>query len=201
MKAYNDIEKKLLQEHSILKAKKSKLGNIRLIVFAISAFLFYLYLTSSNQLYLAISTLFFVALIILIIKTSKVSAQLEYATQAVSIVEQIKLNDTTDLFSEDNGLFENVYNKDLDILEGKSLFNRINKTQTRIGSLQLKTLLSELILEPEEIIQRQKAFTELETKREWIVRFLTLTKRLNISQSKLFTFTPKNCCIEEPPPP
>jgi len=188
MKAYNDIEKKLLQEHSILKAKKSKLGNIRLIVFAISAFLFYLYLTSSNQLYLAISTLFFVALIILIIKTSKVSAQLEYATQAVSIVEQIKLNDTTDLFSEDNGLFENVYNKDLDILEGKSLFNRINKTQTRIGSLQLKTLLSELILEPEEIIQRQKAFTELETKREWIVRFLTLTKRLNISQSKLFTF-------------
>ena len=89
MKAYNDIEKKLLQEHSILKAKKSKLGNIRLIVFAISAFLFYLYLTSSNQLYLAISTLFFVALIILIIKTSKVSAQLEYATQAVSIVEHI----------------------------------------------------------------------------------------------------------------
>lgn len=185
---YKEIEQNLQQEYYILKSKKSKLGNIRLGFFALGSLLFYFYVTSTNNLYLTLSILFFVTLIILIIKTYKIVAQLEYTTQALEIIQQIKLDDTTDLFVTDNDKFDNIFNKDLDILEENSLFNRINKTQTRIGSLQLKDFLSIPLLNREEIINRQKSFAELAKKHDWIIKFLTYAKRLNINETSIFKY-------------
>ncbi|WP_312552950.1 MutS-related protein [Empedobacter brevis] len=188
MEEYLKIEEKVNHDFIVLKSKKNKISNVRLVSFIISTLFFLLYVTSSNNYYLIISTLLFLVFIILVIKTSKISAQLTYSAQALEIISQIKSDDTLDQFPEDNQLFTNIYNKDLDILEGNSIFNRINKTQTRIGSLQLKLFLSNLIVDRAEIIERQKAFSELTQKRDWIVTFLTFTKRLKMNQSSIFVF-------------
>lgn len=188
MDEYLKIEEKLQYDYNLLKSKKNKISNIRLVSFLISALFFWLYVTSSNNYYLLISSVLFVLFIVLVVKTSKISSQLNYSIQALEIISQIKSNDIIDQFEEDNHLFNNVYNKDLDILEGNSIFNRINKTQTRIGNLQLKHFLSNLILDKSEIIDRQHAFSELTQKRNWIVTFLTFTKRLNMNQSSIFVF-------------
>ncbi|MFV0212345.1 hypothetical protein OBK22_11145 [Empedobacter falsenii] len=188
MEDYLKIEEKLQNDFNLLKSKKNKISNIRLVAFIISIVLFLLYVTSSNNLYLIISSILFIVFIVLVVKTSKISSQLNYSIQALEIINQIKSDNSIDQFVEDNSQFNNVYNKDLDILEGNSIFNRINKTQTRIGNLQLKHFLSNLILDKSEIIDRQNAFTELTEKRNWIVTFLTFTKRLNMNQSSIFVF-------------
>ncbi|WP_413532063.1 MutS-related protein [Empedobacter brevis] len=188
MENYLKIEEKLQENFNLLKSKKNKISNIRLISFIISVVFFALYITSSNDFYLLISSILFIIFIILVVKTSKISSELNYSIQALEIISQIKSDDSIDQFAEDNSQFNNVYNKDLDILEGKSIFNRINKTQTRIGNLQLKHFLSNLILDKAEIIDRQNAFIELAQNRNWIVKFLTFTKRLNMNQSSLFVF-------------
>ena len=188
MEDYLKIEEKLQNDFNLLKSKKNKISNIRLVAFIISVVFFLLYVTSSNNLYLIISSILFIVFIVLVVKTSKISSELNYSIQALEIINQIKSDDSIDPFVEDNSQFNNVYNKDLDILEGNSIFNRINKTQTRIGNLQLKHFLSNLILDKSEIIDRQNAFTELAEKRNWIVTFLTFTKRLNMNQSSIFVF-------------
>lgn len=188
MEEYLKIEEKINQDFITLKSKKNKISNVRLLSFISSLVFFSLYVTSSNDLYLIISTILFVVFIILVVITSRISTQLTYFTQALEIISQLKTDDSIDQFVEDNSKFNNVYNKDLDILEGNSIFNRINKTQTRIGSLQLKYYLSNLILDKTEIIERQNAFTELAEKRDWIVTFLTFMKRLKMNQSSIFVF-------------
>lgn len=175
MEDYIKIEEKLQNDFNLLKSKKNKISNIRLVTFIISVVFLLLYVTSSNNLYLIISSILFIVFIVLVVKTSKISSELNYSIQALEIINQIKSDDSIDPFVEDNSQFNNVYNKDLDILEGNSIFNRINKTQTRIGNLQLKHFLSNLILDKSEIIDRQNAFTELAEKRNWIVTFLTFT--------------------------
>jgi len=157
MEDYIKIEEKLQNDFDLLKSKKNRISNIRLIAFIISVVFFLLYVTSSNNLYLIISSILFIVFIILVVKTSKISSQLNYSIQALEIINQI-------------------------------IFNRINKTQTRIGNLQLKHFLSNLILNKSEIIDRQNAFEELAEKRNWIVTFLTFTKRLNMNQSSIFVF-------------
>ncbi|MFV0182270.1 hypothetical protein OBK15_08880 [Empedobacter falsenii] len=188
MEEYLKIEEKINQDFITLKSKKNKISNVRLLSFISSLVFFSLYVTSSNDLYLIISTILFVVFIILVVITSRISTQLTYFTQALEIISQLKTDDSIDQFVEDNSKFNNVYNKDLDILEGNSIFNRINKTQTRIGSLQLKYYLSNLILDKTKIIERQNAFTELAKKRDWIVTFLTFMKRLKMNQSSIFVF-------------
>lgn len=188
MEEYLKIEEKINKDFITLKSKKNKISNIRLLSFISSLVFFSLYVTSSNDIYLIISTILFVVFIILVVITSRISTQLTYFTQALEIISQLKTDDSIDQFVEDNSKFNNVYNRDLDILEGNSIFNRINKTQTRIGSLQLKYYLSNLILDKTKIIERQNAFTELAKKRDWIVTFLTFMKRLKMNQSSIFVF-------------
>lgn len=188
MKNYNQIEARLQQELAILKNKKNKLSNIRLVCFVIVVIFFVIYATKDHFLSLAIAGIFFIALIILVVISSKTSLEFDYTKQALTIISQLYINDRNDDYDADNTEFENVYNKDLDILEGNSLFNRINKTQTRLGNNQLKTYLSNLLLSKNEIIKRQEAFKELSLKHEWIVKFLTFSKRLNMNQSAIFKY-------------
>ena len=188
MNQYNSIEEKLNQDFSLLKSKKNKLSNIRFSLFFVSLILFLIYVTTSNNLLLGLAIILFVIFLFFVVKASKVSTQLTYITQALEIIREIKSTTKVDSFPEDNADFNNVYNKDLDILEGNSIFNRLNKTQTRIGSLQLKHFLSNLVLDEEEILERQKAFSEIGKKHEWIVKFLTFTKRLNMNQASVFIF-------------
>ncbi|WP_333660959.1 MutS-related protein [Chishuiella changwenlii] len=188
MNQYNSIEEKLNQDFSLLKSKKNKLSNIRFSLFFVSLILFLIYVTTSNNLLLGLAIILFVIFLFFVVKASKVNTQLTYITQALEIISEIKSTTKVDSFPEDNADFNNVYNKDLDILEGNSIFNRLNKTQTRIGSLQLKHFLSNLVLDEEEILERQKAFSEIGKKHEWIVKFLTFTKRLNMNQASVFIF-------------
>lgn len=188
MNHYFSIEENLTKEYSILKTKKGKISNFRLFSFVITVLLFSYYVLTSKEITLYTSIITFIVFIVLVVKASKLSSDLNYIEQALEIIKEIKADTTTDLYTDDNSKYNNVYNKDLDILEGNSLFDRINKTQTRIGNSQLKTFLSHLLLNKNEIIERQNSFSEIGKKHEWIVKFLTFTKRLNMNQENLFVF-------------
>jgi len=188
MNHYFSIEENLTKEYSILKTKKGKISNFRLFSFVITVLLFSYYVLTSKEITLYTSIITFIVFIVLVVKASKLSSDLNYIEQALEIIKEIKTDTTTDLYTDDNSKYNNVYNKDLDILEGNSLFDRINKTQTRIGNSQLKTFLSHLLLNKNEIIERQNSFSEICKKHEWIVKFLTFTKRLNMNQENLFVF-------------
>lgn len=187
MKEYLKIETQYTENFNLLKSKKNKLSNIRLICFLLSAVLFYYYTSTDNYVFLASCGIFFIGFLILVVKSSKVSDELQYITQALEVIESIKKEDRVDDFENLEGdTLDNVYNKDLDIITGNSIFNRVNKTQSFVGNFQLKSLLSSITPEKEYILKRQEAFKELSSKPEWMVKFLTLSKRANIGQFVIF---------------
>lgn len=188
MNHYHSIEENLTNDYSILKSKKSKLSNIRLFTFLLTVISFSYYVLTSKDFSLYIAIITFILFLILVVKASKLSTQITYIEQALEIIKEIKADTAEDLYTEDNASYTNVYNKDLDILDGNSLFSRINKTQTRIGNSKLKDFLSNLILDKNEIIERQNSFSEIGKKHEWIVKFLTFTKRLNMDKADFFVF-------------
>ena len=98
MEDYIKIEEKLQNDFDLLKSKKNRISNIRLIAFIISVVFFLLYVTSSNNLYLIISSILFIVFIILVVKTSKISSQLNYSIQALEIINQIKTDNSIDQF-------------------------------------------------------------------------------------------------------
>ena len=189
MEHYLSIEKSLQTEQSLLQSKKNKLSSLRLFLFIIAATCFVYYATSSNTIALLGSLVFFILLMIYVVKSTKVTQQLLYTTQALTVIEEIKQEEKEDTFSELNKEFQHhIYQKDLDILEGKSLFNRINKTQTRLGNLQLKKELTHLILDQSTIKERQQSFHEMEEKSAWNVKYLTLAQRIHVNQNTSFWF-------------
>lgn len=187
MDNYIQIESQLKKQFSELKSRKSLLSNIRLAAFIATCVLFYFYVSQDNLILLLAAGILFLVFMIFVVKSTNVTNQLAHISQALLVVEDIKMNDRVDVFSSINEEhFSNVYNKDLDILEGQSLFNRINKTQSYVGNVQLKNFLSNLLLNKEDILQRQAALEEIKNKPDWIVKFLTFSNKSNLLSFEIF---------------
>ncbi|QTV04876.1 MutS-related protein [Faecalibacter bovis] len=187
MNNYIQIENQLKEQFSELKSRKNLLSNIRLAAFVMTCVLFYFYVSHDNILLLLATGILFIIFMIFVVKSTNVSNKIAHISQSLLIIEDIKTNDRVDEYVAINDEhFANVYNKDLDILEGQSLFNRLNKTQSYIGNVQLKYFLSNLIFEKEEILNRQKALEELKNKPDWIVKFLTFSSKANLKSFEIF---------------
>lgn len=187
MNEFLRIEAELTTTYNQLKKKKNQLSNIRLGAFIFTAILGYLYSTEDLMVYLVGAIIAFIAFMTMVVRSNKTSSELAYTVDALSIIEDIKLDDRLDEFENlPPEWFDNVYNKDLDILQGNSIFNRVNKTQSLVGNAQLKHFLSNGLTDKQEILKRQATFQELGKKPEWMVKFLTLAKRVGINQGVIF---------------
>jgi Mismatch repair ATPase (MutS family) len=186
MEKYSDIQSKFQLDLQHLKKRKSLLSNLRLLFFILFVIAFYFYVSKDEALLLVTSGIVFLFFMIFVVKSTNVGKKITYIQDALYTVEVIFKDDQPNEFNYyDNEFFNNIYNKDLDIIEGQSLFNRLNKSQSAIGSYRLKHFLSHVLLDKIEIIKRQKAFAELKDKRDFMVEFLTLSKRAAIHQSEI----------------
>ena len=187
MESFLEIQKRLESELITLKKRKNLLSNIRLLFFILFAVTGYYYIKTDLFWLMLLALVLFAIFIIFVVKSSTVRSAISLKNDAIDVIELIKLDDRVDEYSHLNSeYFDNVYNKDLDILEGQSLFNRLNKTQSLIGNFQLKQFLSNVITNRDEILQRQESLKELQSKPNWITEFLTLSKRIQLSTSVIF---------------
>ena len=187
MEQYYNIQAQFQADLNVLKKRKSGLSNLRLLFFVLFAIAFYFYVSEDNLSILLISLALFFAFMVFVVKSTNIGKKINYLEDALAALDVIFKDDQPNVYHHFDGeFFNNVYNKDLDIIEGQSLFNRINKTQSAIGSYRLKHFLSHVLLDKNQIHLRQKAFAELKEKRSFIVEFLTLSKRAGIQQSEIF---------------
>lgn len=187
MEQYSNLQSQFQTDLSLLKNRKSILSNLRLLFFVLFAVAFYFYVSKDNLSILLVSFALFFVFMVFVVKSTNVGKKITYLEDALHALDVIFKDDQPNLFHHFDGeFFNNVYNKDLDIIEGQSLFNRINKTQSAIGSFRLKHFLSHVLLNKNQILLRQKAFSELKEKRSFIVAFLTLSKRAGIQQREIF---------------
>lgn len=187
METFIAIQKQLESELLILKKQKSLLSNLRLLFFVLFALSGYYYIKTDITWVMLLAFVWFGVFIVFVIKSSSVASAIGLKNDAIEVIEQIKMDDRLDEYSHLNReYFDNVYNKDLDILEGKSLFNRLNKTQSLVGNFKLKQFLSHLLVDRDVILQRQAGIKELEQKSKWMTDFLTLSRRVQLSTAEVF---------------
>ncbi len=187
MEEYLLVEDNLKKELNILQKQKSLTSNIRLLFFILTLAALYGYFTYYTYLLLFVGFLLFLCFLFFVSKSVKFSKEIGFIRDQLIVIETIKENDRTDDYKQINDeFFANIYNKDLDILEGASVFNRINKTQSYIGNFQLKYFLSNVLTDQTKIEQRQQAFKELESKKQWMLKYLMFTKRIAIDRFVLF---------------
>lgn len=77
-----------------------------------------------------------------------------------------------------------AYTYDMDIFGQGSLFQYINRTTTRGGSLRLAQMLQYPLLNCDEIMLRQQAIAEISKLREWRIDFLTEGNLLETTESE-----------------
>lgn len=187
MENYIKLEEKLKLEFELLKKRKNILSNVRLLFFVLSLVLSFFYFSKFKFIYLILGLLSVIGFVFFVSKSSKVSKKFSIIVDELEIINDIKTDDVIDkheMLNEE--FFNNIYNKDLDILEGSSIFNRLNKTQSKVGNFKLKLLLSNLLISKEQILERQLALDELENKFDWNVKFLTFSKRINLDRFVIF---------------
>lgn len=187
MDQFIQIESELKLQFTTLQKKKNVLSNIRLTAFLSFAASVYLLISYEEVYWLLLAILTFVVFIYFVSKSTNASNELKHIQQAIKVLESIKKDDIEDSYAAINAEnFDNVYNRDLDILDGNSLFNRLNKTQSYIGNVQLKHFLSNLLLDKEEILQRQNSLDELSEKPDWMLKFLTFSSQIKLNSFQIF---------------
>jgi DNA mismatch repair ATPase MutS len=161
---YQNLQEKHQVELSKINKQYNLLGTVRLIIGLGIAVLFYFFLTTYNNLFLAL----FIADFVLFLGLVKVHANLVIKRNLLKALVQINVEEQ-DYIQNKNIPFadglefidpHHAFSYDLDLFGPKSLYHNLNRTSTYIGKEKLAEYL--LKLESiEEINSRQKAVEEL----------------------------------------
>lgn len=160
-----------------LKTKETVIGSSRFLVFIISIYNIIKFFSNKNEsnLYFAIAFfLIFVLLgIYLLFLRNKIQNGLDYIYICETINKDFCENNISNL-SDD-------YLNDFDIFGKNSLFSKIDKTQSYIGKIKLKSFFLNNDHNSAEIKKYQSSIQEISQKLLWSIDFLTKTKSLNIN--------------------
>lgn len=169
-----------------LRKNENFIGAFRFFFFAviiISLILFYK--PEPKEYFYLFAGLFSVgAFVILGVFLNKTQEQIKFDNNLIDICENILQDFPDDRDTTDPNL-HHIYCLDLDILGKKSLFNKLNYTQTNLGSERLNFFLLNHLIDPKKIKERQKAIQELSAKLNWSLKFLTTTKNLKINSQAI----------------
>lgn len=152
---------------------------IRLVVFLLSALLFYFYYNSGNALHLIGGLLVLVAFLWLITYHKRISFKRDFAEALVNInADELLFLQDKEWNFDDGKEFIDVqhnYSYDLDFFGARSLFQFLNRCYTATGKKTLASYLLQLF-KPSEIKKHQTAIKELAGDLQWRQDFSALSK-------------------------
>ena len=174
-------ERRIIKLNSLLKKQEKfekEISLIRLLVFIVEInIVIYTYL-SHRYILLAISLIIFFAIFIyLVVSHKRIRGRMKYTKLLTNINNDSlkRIKGEWDSFKDDGEDFMNNnhnYSEDLDIFGNKSLFQWINTAKTYTGRQNLSKLLTELVGNKKDILERQAAVDELSSMLKWRQRFL-----------------------------
>ena len=174
-------ERRIIKLNSLLKKQEKfekEISLIRLLVFIVEInIVIYTYL-SHRYILLAISLIIFFAIFIyLVVSHKRIRGRMKYTKLLTNINNDSlkRIKGEWDSFKDDGEDFRNNnhnYSEDLDIFGNKSLFQWINTAKTYTGRQNLSKLLTELVGNKKDILERQAAVDELSSMLKWRQRFL-----------------------------
>jgi len=187
MNKYIELKKLYSGEYQQLDKNYKGISFIRLLVFVL---FFYCGFKALNLLSAGYTVATFIALIAFVVLMrvhNQLSKKRLIKEKLVEINEEeitylngdnIPFNDGKEYID-----FDHFFTFDLDVFGANSLFQNLNRTATYPGSKRLAQLLKN-VLSNEEIIQNQKAITELTDKVQWRQNLLALAKITNDNQKE-----------------
>jgi DNA mismatch repair ATPase MutS len=152
-------------EKQNLEKKQKNLPLLRLILFLLTAFLVYQYLTTQTIWAGSIAIVVLLAFISLSIFDNRLKKRIKHIETLIHInqLEVNALGGNYSSFDPGNEFIDQShdYTHDLDIFGEGSLFQFINRTSTIFGKLRLAEYFSNAYGQSEKVIQRQQAVKEL----------------------------------------
>ena len=159
------------EHYEVLYQEKSKqynrLANFRLLVLLLGLFTTYQWIQNGRiGLWAGLSSIAYVGFFILIKQHQKVKEEVERFEALIKVNEKYLARLTQDWqnFKEDGAEFleqDHPYSFDLDIVGPRSLYQKINTTHTWYGKHKLAESLLRPSFSETELLQRQKAVSEL----------------------------------------
>ncbi|NAW52199.1 DNA mismatch repair protein MutS [Elizabethkingia argentiflava] len=185
----------IIQNHQYLIDNTNKKRNIisflRIFSFIASAVSLYKFLSTSLNVYFILFLISCIVFLLLIFISKKFQEVILYYQNIVQVCLGIKKE-----FCDQQPNMEHVdhhpYNKDLDIYGEKSLFSKINRTETFLGKQRLSYYLSHHLIECDQINERQMAIKELSSKMDWCIYFLAKAKLLDLDNFNKDVFEQTN---------
>ena len=162
------------------------MSTIRIVLLVIFIFSLYLMIKSAGATqWIIIAVVSSIAFFILINRHMKLAQKMRMhkALAEINQNEHNYLSHTSIPFDDgkEHIITKHPYTYDLDIFGDHSLFHRLNRTATYIGSLKLAHFLSQR-LSNEEILAQQEAIKELSSKIEWRQEMLAVAMTSDDSQ-------------------
>ncbi|MEA3504990.1 MAG: hypothetical protein U9R32_07320 [Bacteroidota bacterium] len=174
-KLYSDIFDDTGVELAVFNRKNKKMTVVRGLSFLFSIVPLFIFLPNKPFVAAIAFTVFIVIFIFSIVKQTKYRNRMSYLNAKHNFVEKEldALDGDVSSFYDgkqySNGSHE--YSGDLDLFGKKSLFQFINRAVTNKGRVLFSDWLKNPTTEKENIIQRQKAISELSEKASWIVDY------------------------------
>ncbi len=184
-KFYVDNIKKFQILLSSQKRRRNLITLIKVSLFILIVYLFFLFLSQQNSNYLYANFISIFAFIIANLIDIKLVRKINTTNALINCSQQEVEYLQGDFQSLDKGeQYTNPthpYSFDLDIFGEESLFQSINRTVTQNGSDTLARLLLQTCTDSNKIIKRQEAIKELAGLTDWCHRFRATGSQLNIT--------------------
>lgn len=193
---YKSRSQKFLETFKQQKQKYNLMSTVRIVLMVVFLLSLYFMIKSQGALHwIVIAILSVIAFIILLSRHIKLAQdmQMNKALADINQNEHNYLERTSIPFAngKEHILPKHPYTYDLDIFGEHSLFHRLNRTATYVGSRMLAQLLSNRLTN-DEIINHQEAIQEISNKLDWrhdILALATTSEDNKNSYSTLIEWT------------
>lgn len=186
MEIYSKRKKVFEEKYNSIRSKYKIVGAIRLIVFLMIIYFFYLSVSNADYFYLYIAG----GIVVLFLALLRLHASYSWRMRYMQALMDIN-KDELAFLDEDARPFEggdefkttdHPYAFDLDIFGAKSLFQYLNRTASFIGKQKLADLLKGH-LDTKTILLNQEAIKELSQKVEWRQEINAYSKISNLDEA------------------
>lgn len=181
-----------LEESTLSKLHRSSkiLLWAKLFSFGFAVYAFYQYVFENlNAMWGLVSFVFLGLYLLIMFIDSKLQKNINLHIQIkITLENEIKyLNRDFSVFDDGSEFVDakHSYSYDLDLFGKDSLFNRINRTVSKLGRIKLANYLQNLELSVTKIKERQESIRELAQQMNWRILFLSFGIDANYDLSKL----------------
>ncbi|TDS50943.1 MutS-related protein [Myroides indicus] len=185
MEIYHKRKAEFKKQFSTVRTKYKTVGALRIFIFLVIIYFFYLSVSNGDFPYLYVSGIAVILFVVLL----KIHAGLSFKTRYLKALVDINQNEINFLEKEEQPFEDgsefitanHAYSHDLDIFGTKSLYQYLNRTASYIGKRKLADLLQGKT-DKETILQNQEVVKELADKVEWRQTIYAYSKISNLDK-------------------